>query len=1015
MLEASGSINRLIVRYESGVSPIDRASVVAGAASVPSTTLTVGEDVGFGLRTVNLTTGVSASVAQSIADDLESSPLVVSAEPDYAVQLADDVSSQTVAVGPAWGLDRIDQRSPTLDLHYEYDSTGAGTTVYVVDTGIRATHSEFGSRVASGFDAIDGTNGRADCNGHGTRTAGVVGGTTYGVAPSSTLVPVRVLACAGTGSTSDVIAGLDWVRSNFRGPSVVLMPLGAPSSAALDAAVSAVISAGVAVVVASGNNSADACSYSPARVPAAITVNALNVNDAAASFTNFGSCTDIYAPGVGIRSADSSSDTALASADGTSMSAPHVAGALARMLQTSSSLTPAQLATELLAAATSVDVRPADASDAKKVLYIAPGSGVPGIAQVSTVSTGDRRLTVLWDWPATSGASAVTSYTARAFAAPTGGSPIATCTTVTRTCVLTGLTGRVPYYVDVVAVNVAGTSSPGPRQRAVPSSQLDLEFAFAMKSENQIQFGVCHNITGPAFSGNVNLSITVTQGGVTIPSGFSWGANPGHNADWTVITPNCRAANSPYQNVMNWYSVDPLAPGTTYTFAGTYTLTPMVLSGGSWVNTGAADPARVYTASAMVTTGGGCPVGAPDDTGLRMHPWWTVGVEADGRVLFPGYIIDAENVPAWAWQQNPTIVSWKPSYLWSGRTLATTGMYFDAATGGFGPRIPTGGSISAASLASQAGLAGCSGNATVDVVVPPSSGDVCRGTSSGVTGVSTGGCEVYIIATRSGQTVTRSAVVMVAPGSSSGGGGGGGGGGSGGGGGGDGGAGGSAAGAIGGGGISPGSNPILAVAGPPPAGSIANPALPAWLPNPAAFTSQAMAGITPSQLSTLNSSVFAQLPPAALSALSPSQAQAIRPAQLALLPAASVSALRPATIAALNPGQFGGFMPSAARGISPSAIAQLSGDQLAGLRPASLAKLLPSQARAISPDAAADLPAAALKALAPAALAGLRPSALAAMSTRQLSAFSPLQISRLTPSQLRALSPAQRAAFTRRS
>ena len=176
---------------------------------MPWTKLKVGEDVGFGLRTVNLTTGVSASAAQSIADDLESSPFVVSAEPDYAVQLADDVSGQTVAVGPAWGLDRIDQRSPTLDLHYEYDSTGAGITVYVVDTGIRATHSEFGSRVASGFDAIDGTNGRTDCNGHGTRTAGVVGGTTYGVAPSSTLVPVRVLTCAGTGSTSDVIAGLD--------------------------------------------------------------------------------------------------------------------------------------------------------------------------------------------------------------------------------------------------------------------------------------------------------------------------------------------------------------------------------------------------------------------------------------------------------------------------------------------------------------------------------------------------------------------------------------------------------------------------------------------------------------------------------------------------------------------------------------------------------------------------------------------------------------------------------------
>ncbi|HTF09504.1 MAG TPA: S8 family peptidase [Asanoa sp.] len=237
---------------------------------------------------------------------------------------------------PSWGLDRIDQRNLPLNQSYTYPSTASNVHAYIIDTGIRTTHQPFGGRAVSGFDAVDG-GAADDCNGHGTHVSGTVGGSAYGVAKGVQLVAVRVLNCQGSGTNAQVVGGIDWVTAHAIKPAVANMSLGGGANTAIDNAVNSAINSGVTFAIAAGNGNTlgvrqNACNYSPARVPNAITVGATQNNDAAASFSNFGTCVDILAPGVSITSSWSTNDTATNTISGTSMATPHVAGAAALVL-----------------------------------------------------------------------------------------------------------------------------------------------------------------------------------------------------------------------------------------------------------------------------------------------------------------------------------------------------------------------------------------------------------------------------------------------------------------------------------------------------------------------------------------------------------------------------------------------------------------------------------------------------------------------------------------------------------
>jgi subtilisin family serine protease len=295
---------------------------------------------------------MSAEDAERLSDDFR----VAFVEEDGVVT-ADATQSN-----PPWGLDRIDQRNRPLNAIYTFNHTGAGVFAYVIDTGIRTAHTQFGGRAANVFDAFGG-NGQ-DCNGHGTHVSGTIGGSTYGVAKSVNLRGVRVLDCNGSGSTSGVIAGVDFVRTNHSNPAVANMSLGGGISSALDTAVNNLSNSGVAIAVAAGNSNANACNSSPARAANAITVGATTTTDARASFSNFGTCLDIFAPGQGILSAYATSNTATATLSGTSMASPHVAGVAALYKQVNPS-------------ASSTTVRNAIVNGATTNVVTNPGTGSP--------------------------------------------------------------------------------------------------------------------------------------------------------------------------------------------------------------------------------------------------------------------------------------------------------------------------------------------------------------------------------------------------------------------------------------------------------------------------------------------------------------------------------------------------------------------------------------------------------------------------------------------------------------
>ena len=301
-------------------------------------------------------------------------------------------ADQTVSIDgtrsvSSWGQDRIDQRS---GLNGKLTTTGDGTgvTAYVIDTGILSTHDDLDGRVTSSYTAISDGNGTEDCNGHGTHVAGTIGGTQYGIAPKVNLVAVRVLDCNGSGSSSGVIAGINWVTANHVSPAVVNMSLGGAANAPLDNAVAASIASGVTYAIAAGNDTADACSYSPARVPGAITVAASTNSDADASFSNYGTCVDLYAPGAGITSDWDTSDSATNTISGTSMATPHVAGAAALYLQANPSAAPADVASALVGNATSGALTGVPSSTPNLLLYVGSAtSSTPTPTATPTTAT----------------------------------------------------------------------------------------------------------------------------------------------------------------------------------------------------------------------------------------------------------------------------------------------------------------------------------------------------------------------------------------------------------------------------------------------------------------------------------------------------------------------------------------------------------------------------------------------------------------------------------------------------
>lgn len=418
--------------------------------------------------------GAIADMTPAKAAQLRKSSKVLWVEEDKGV-----ATQTTVSPTPSWGLDRIDQRTNTATNSYSFATNGAGVSVYVIDTGIYTSHSQFNGRTRLGFDAFGGDG--VDCNGHGTHVAGTVAGSTYGVAPAASLISVRVLDCSGAGSVSGVISGIDWaITDHVSGPAVINMSLGAGKSASLESAVDRAYNDGITVVSAAGNSNIDACTTSPAGNKAStLTVGATTTADARASYSNFGACLDMFAPGSGIVSAGISSTSSSATMSGTSMAAPHVAGLAARYLSAATTSTPAQVMTALINAATANVVTNAGTLSSNKLAYgdpaaiptspgtttapgsttLPPGTGtesmpsVPGTPGKPAALAGAELSWLNWT-PAVDGGSPITGHIVRIYRKKSLVGQLVVDADTFHT--ISGLTAGSSTYFTVAAMNGVG-------------------------------------------------------------------------------------------------------------------------------------------------------------------------------------------------------------------------------------------------------------------------------------------------------------------------------------------------------------------------------------------------------------------------------------------------------------------------------------------------------------------------------------------------------------------------------
>ena len=481
--------------------------------------------------------GFAAVLDTSALERLAKDPSVESIEQDRIVVLQGD------QVNPPWGLDRVDQRSGTRNSRYSYTNTGTGVTAYVIDTGILASHIDFGGRVGAGYTVYSDGRGTTDCNGHGTHVAGTIGGSTYGIAKAVSLIPIRVLSCSGTGYTSGVIAGINWAISDHASytPAVANMSLGGSYSAALNSAVANATADGIVFAVAAGNSNANACSFSPASEPTAITVGAIGGSDDRASFTNYGSCVDVFAPGVSILSATIASSSASRLLSGTSMASPHVAGAAALLLQSDPTATPAQIAALIVNSATPDAITGLAAGSPNLVLYtgaafVSPNPVAPSVPTSLTAVGGVTQASLAWIAPTQSGGAEVTDYVVE-YSSNSGSTwtvfadGVSTSTAAT----VTGLTNGTTYQFRVKAVSSGGTSEASSTATAivgVPSAPtslsatplgLSVRLSWTAPTQNGgsaitdyvAQFSADSGATWSTFSDSISTSTTTTVTGLT--------------------------------------------------------------------------------------------------------------------------------------------------------------------------------------------------------------------------------------------------------------------------------------------------------------------------------------------------------------------------------------------------------------------------------------------------------------------------------------------------------------------